>query len=98
MTTKNDTLQTIPDLFESRWSKSEVDSAITGFLDFIRGICEKRYPSKREHDRVLKTERQALGVQALDAIIASIDTSALSPFQKFLFWLSDWWYYNPQIR
>lgn len=101
MTTKtkrNGELQSIPALFEKQWAVSQIEGAIKSFLDFLRGMAEKRYPDEKTHDSVPKAERQALGLRSFDAIVASIDTSSLSLFQKFLFWMSDWWYYDPRMR
>ncbi len=91
-------LQTIPVLFEERWGKERIEQLVRNSINFLRDIVEKRYPNKEDREAAPEAERKALGIVAFDAIVSSIDTSMMSPFQKFLFWMSAWWYYDPRIR
>ncbi len=91
-------LRELPVLFGETHGTDKVDEAIKQYLAGLRGIFEPRYGSRTERDAVPEVERVRLGGLAFDEIVGSIDTKDLSLFQKLMFWLSDWWYYNVALR
>ncbi len=99
---KHKQMSTFGEVFRNRfnrtWSNTQIETCVSGFRAHMRETCEKSYPSREEHDAVPKDERRALGQQAFDRILATIQPSHASAFDKFMFWMGDWWYYHPELN
>lgn len=88
----------LPQRFEAHFSEEQTQQAIDSFVAVIRGAVETRFATKEERDKVPAEKRQADGAAIFDRVVASIRTDNLNRFERFMFWLSSWWYYNPTIR
>lgn len=91
-------LGSIPQTFSQIWSPDEISSALEEYFDLLRKDIEKRYPDKASHDAVPESERKRLGREIFDRIRASISTDGMNPFQSFVFWLTNWWFYHYDLR
>ncbi|MFA5185016.1 MAG: response regulator [Patescibacteria group bacterium] len=92
-------LAELPQAFEAKWTPEQIEEGIrlaqAAVIDHVEIDCA----SKEEHDRLTKDERRSRGAEAARRIVADIKTEGLSPFERFVFWCGDdWWYYNPQLR
>lgn len=88
----------LPKRFEEMHKTGKVMETIENYIAKLRSIFQLKYATKEEHDAVPKEERMKLAEPIFDQVVKSIDTSDLPLFQKLLFWTSDWWYYNHQLR
>jgi len=88
----------LPKKFEETYSEAEIDQVNSDLLGYLRNHLELQYPSSEERDAVAEEERLRLGTEVFDEVVKTIDVKNLTPFQKLLFWLGDWWYYNTTIR
>ncbi len=90
----------LPQTFAERNSADEVQKAIDEYVGFLRGMATAGgYASKEECDAVPEAERNALGQERFDAVIADLKskTTDLNLFQTFLFWFGYWVFYHPTI-
>ncbi len=94
-----DDLKGLPQVFEQMYTSAQVASAVDGYIALFRGMSEKRFETKEEHDAVPKPERIALGETTFDSVVTKlrIETAELGLFETFLFWFGLWWYYNPEL-
>lgn len=94
-------LQALPDAFANTYAgNDELTQDIERHIDNFRQRFVFKYDSKEEYDKASETERHQRGAEIFDSILPSIrrNTEGLKPMEQFLFWLGDWWYYNPEIR
>ena len=94
-------LRALPEAFANAYANNdELTKDIEAHIDNFRKRFVFKYDSKEEYDKASEAERHQRGAEIFDTILPSIrrNTEGLKPMDLFLFWLGDWWYYNPEIR
>lgn len=94
-----DDLKGLPHVFEQMYTSAQVAKAVDGYIALFRGMSEKKFETKEDHDATPESERISLGQTTFDSVVAKlkIETAELGLFETFLFWFGLWWYYNPEL-
>ena len=88
----------IPARFESLWTKEEIDKVLKTFYEHLRSCFMIRVSSEKEAKEIGEEKRRTLALPTVDKAIAECTGKQSTRFQEFLFALSPWWYYHPEIN
>jgi CheY-like chemotaxis protein len=92
-------LAELPQAFVAKWTPEQVEEGIRRAQAAVIEGTEIDCASKEERDNLPESERKRRGAEAVRLAIAGIETDHLSPFERFVFWCGDdWWYYNLELR
>lgn len=92
-------LAELPQAFEAKWTPEQIEEGIRRAQDAVINGVELEYASEEERDSAPECERRSRGAAEVRSFIAGIKTDGLTAFERFMFWVSDgWWYFNPDFR
>lgn len=88
-------------VFESTYASHDgLLGDIEARIDRFRKWFQVRFASKEERDQVPEAERHEQGAKIFDEVLLSVRQrlEGRNSMEQFMFWLSDWWYYNTDMR
>lgn len=90
----------LPGRFAGQWSADQIRAGSEEFISVLRNQFAVELPQE-ERERTSEDERLRRGAVIFDEILSSVreqvKTKELTPFEEFLFWISSWWYYHPEV-